>query len=793
MFAYEWDSETGGVILTTAHVDMSREARPVYASELKLLGLDWKFDEQDDVPYMWAEANRYWYRGRLVAISHGACLYEKPVMEIVEIPEPSGQKLCPIDIEAMIQKNADLLESLVQTTIKSVYHTYLKYKSKIDVFYVAYSGGKDSVVALDIVQRALPHDVFKVLFGDTGMEFSDTYDLAERTERWCRLQKIEFIRARSHLSPIDSWKIFGPPAQTMRWCCSVHKTTPQILKLRELTHNPRFRGMAFTGIRAAESSSRSMYDEVSYGEKINGQYSCHPLLEWSSVEIFIYIYQNKLLFNDAYKKGNGRVGCLVCPLAAAKNMYFKEQSYSALDRNSLGTNVFNKIILDTCSKELSSEDAVKEFMNIAGWKARRSGRELTIAHDVFRIEEAENGFVIKAKNLKSDWMEWMKTIGDMNCINEERYNVLFEKVVFNINVNKTGISTIIRVNSDNHSKVSIQFGAALKTVFRKATYCVYCRVCESQCPYGFIHMKNGEFRIDDKCIKCRNCHDVAGGCLVANSLRLPKGDGMAKESKSIDQYSNHGMELKSLIYLIELKDDFWNSDKMPQNNKAGACRCFLKSAGIVTKNLKLTLLAEIIEKLSPDSELAAALMVCHLAYSPQFNWWIKNIRPNVAYTPDMLKVLLPDTLSQNSKNHVCSAFKVIFRSFKAMAVNVGLGECECIEKETTTGAKVSLKSVTRSAWANPDPRVILYSLYLFAENCNQYYQFTLKRLLNYEIDSDGMSPSQIFCLNRDTMVRILNSLSSDYPDYIYASFTHDLDNITLRPEKTSQDVLNLFR
>lgn len=31
------------------------------------------------------------------------------------------------------------------------------------MFYVAYSGGKDSIVMLDIVQRALPHDGFVVV------------------------------------------------------------------------------------------------------------------------------------------------------------------------------------------------------------------------------------------------------------------------------------------------------------------------------------------------------------------------------------------------------------------------------------------------------------------------------------------------------------------------------------------------------------------------------------------------------------------------------------------------------
>lgn len=42
------------------------------------------------------------------------------------------------------------------------------------------------------------------------------------------------------------------------------------------------------------------------------------------------------------------------------------------------------------------------------------------------------------------------------------------------------------------------------------------------------------------------------------------------------------------------------------------------------------------------------------------------------------------------------------------------------------------------------------------------------------------------------MEKILNGLSVNYPDFISASFTLDLDNITLKSDKTSEDVLQLF-
>ena len=100
--------------------------------------------------------------------------------------------------------------------------------------------------------------------------------------------------------------------------------------------------------------------------------------------------------------------------------------------------------------------------------------------------------------------------------------------------------------------------------------------------------------------------------------------------------------------------------------------------------------------------------------------------------------------------------------------------------------------MVRNSWQNPNPLVILYSLYKFAEACDDYYQFTLSRLLNHDIDSDGISPTEIFGLDRNQMEKILNGLTINYPDFINASFTLDLDNITLNSEKTSQDVLSLF-
>lgn len=786
MYSYTWDAETGGLLLNSSPLSFSKEPRPVYYKELDILGFDryWNYAKNGSYPYMWAEANNYFYRGRQVAKTKGGSLYTPPEIVIMDEPEPDGQPLRFVDIPAMVEKNRDLLEKLAAETIKKIYNIYVEYMDRVDVFYVAFSGGKDSVVALDLVQRALPHNKFKVLFGDTGMEFPDTYKIVEEIEQHCKDAKIEFLRAKSDFDPKVTWREFGPPAQTMRWCCSVHKTAPQIILLREYTNNPHFRGMAFTGIRGDESASRSEYEGISHGEKVRGQYSCHPILEWNSAELFSYIYERQLLINDAYKKGNSRAGCLVCPLATSKNMYFKEQAYSFSDEGYRTTTTFNNIILETTSKELSNPSAVKEFMDIGGWKARRSGKELSFAKS-YTNESFEQGVLtIQVSRIETDWKQWIKTIGNVTFLENGNVEVLCRDKLYHIEIaeNTNGLTATVVIGKNTQK--DIYFMSELKTVFRKTAYCIGCRVCEANCPHGFISMKDGHVTIDDRCVKCKKCHDVFHGCLVANSLRLPKGE---KKMGSIDRYGNMGIELDWVRSYFKLKDEFWTSPHSLGTNMVKNLKSFLNDAEVTAKS-KFAPFGKVIDNIGIENSDAWALILCNLTYTSEFNWWVKNIDFSTTHTPDTIYAMLDDSMSKNSRSHIVSAYKNILISIPQLSNEIGLGVCDY----TLKNGKRFWNSVVRIPWENPNPLVILYSLYKFAEACGDYHQFTLSRLLNHDLESDGVSPTEIFGLDRNQMEKILNGLTINYPDFLNASFTLDLDNITLNSEKTSQDVLNLF-
>ena len=104
MYSYDWDPSTGGYILNSTPLNFSKEPRPVYYKELDMLGFDryWDYEKDDTYPYMWAEANTYWYRGRKVAQTKGGSLCSPPEITILEDAEPRGGKLRFVDVPAMV-------------------------------------------------------------------------------------------------------------------------------------------------------------------------------------------------------------------------------------------------------------------------------------------------------------------------------------------------------------------------------------------------------------------------------------------------------------------------------------------------------------------------------------------------------------------------------------------------------------------------------------------------------------------------------------------------------------------
>jgi len=777
MYSYTYDKKTGGILLNSSPTGFSKEPRPVYAPELDVLGFDkyWKYDKQTDCPYMWAEANRYYYRGTLVAKLKGGNIYTAPEIIIPKgedgkpvMPEPEGFLLRPVDTGAMVEANREMLEIIEQSTVKKILAIYEKYKKRVDLFHVAFSGGKDSCVLLDLVKKALPKGSFVVVFGDTGMEFPDTYEVIKKAKQQCAEDEIPFYIAKSHLTPKESWELFGPPSRVLRWCCSVHKSAPQTLKLREVTGKNDFIGLDFVGVRAQESVARSTYKYENYGKKQKGQYSHNSILEWTSAEIWLYIYANDVLINESYKKGNGRAGCLFCPMSGGTSDFLRRMSYpTEIDS-------YVDLIKDTYDGGKRKKSKTESYILKGGWNARKNGRELS--NNTFRCTEkiVKGILTITVIDPDSDWLEWIKTLGDLHGGNGE-YFVQFEgeHIRFSVKAKKNGyIVTIPKAVL----KERPSFGKMFRQVFRKASYCKGCRVCETNCRNGSISFDNGKVKISN-CIRCHECHAIDSGCLLFHSLRHPQGGG--KSMKSLNSFADHAPKPEWLRSFFELKEAFFSEHTLGPM-MFDMFRRFLRDASLNEKN-HFTLFAELISQIDWETDTAQGLILVNLvAENPQIKWYVKNFDVSKTYARQIVEDMLTavDVKPKDAKS--------IYKSYKRLV-------------ETPLGTSLHWGFVTdegdlvRTKCSVSDPRVVLYGLFKFAEKCNDYKEFTLATLLNDSIDRDGISPTRIFGLDRDDMTQLLLGLSAKYPEFITASFTHDLEKITLAEDKSSQDVLDLFK
>lgn len=249
---------------------------------------------------------------------------------------------------------------------------------------------------------------------------------------------------------------------------------------------------------------------------------------------------------------------------------------------------------------------------------------------------------------------------------------------------------------------------------------------------------------------------------------------------SLNCYSHHAPKMDWFVQYFNLKNTF------DQNHSLGSqmysfFKRFLRDAELLDEN-GYSEFAEVVEHLGLDNLSSWALMLVNLSYTPQINWLIKRVEMNETVNKEYtLSLLVADGAKESWVNDIWSSYS---RILELPFSETGLG--------MANREKNKMISITRTAWKNPDPLVVLYALFKFAGACGDYYQFTLSRLLNHDIDSNGVSPTEIFGLDRDQMEKILNGLSINYPEFINVSFTLDLDNITLNSEKTSKDVLSLF-
>ncbi|MDE5833847.1 MAG: phosphoadenosine phosphosulfate reductase family protein, partial [Desulfovibrio sp.] len=320
MYAFEWDPRSRGYKLVPARPENQfRPLRPVFREELDAGPLKdiFTYPESCEAPLLWAWHNKYCLNGEEIG-ALAPVVYKEPLRIILNEAARLDPDLRPLDVDLFREANRELLEALTNDARRVIKEMYDEWAKRTDIIYIAFSGGKDSLVLLDLCHGVLPPDV-PVIFSDTDMELPPTLAIWERVKRLYAGRP--FIKAKSRLSALESWRLFGPPARSLRWCCAVHKNAPALAAVKSFCGKTGAKAATFVGVRAEESLSRASYEMVGEGVKNPAQTNLMPLLNWTSHEIWLYILAKGLPINEAYRQGFARVGCALCPESPPRHIW----------------------------------------------------------------------------------------------------------------------------------------------------------------------------------------------------------------------------------------------------------------------------------------------------------------------------------------------------------------------------------------------------------------------------------------------------------------------------------------
>lgn len=830
MYKIQWDKETGGVRLSSKIEEgtLGVAPRPVFWEELDLLKLNelgWKYPHSEE-PLLWAVNKQYWYQGELVFEAKGANVYDPAT--IIFQPNKENMTLKPVNVKKMLERTKDymfLLESEAIEFIRDVYTQYagarksvervasnqLDYEAmakrleaqqkqkmaivredcdsfdimpldkaeeqgkrvyqttKIDKFLASFSGGKDSQVVLDLCTRAIPSTEFEVIYSDTGYELPPSIKLYTQIQQHYNklFPNLKFSIARNHESVLNYWDKIGTPSDKHRWCCAIMKTAPLYRSLK-LEDNKQAKALAFEGVRAEESQGRSDYERIGRGVKHETVINARPILKWNTTEVFLYIIRHQIPFNEAYRFGKPRVGCLICPFSSSWDDMIVNKQYP----NELKP-FLDRLVEGAKSRHIPN---LEEYIKEHKWKLRASGNNIGSKTKVSFPKHIPT-FVAQVVNAQKDIEEWLPVLCDFSLrkeYNKKTGELRFNKNIYQFEINyksyNTYTFTLYEIND-------IAFVALLKRVMYKSAYCINCEGCEVECPTGALSVYPNVNINKTKCIHCHKClHFHDNGCIVANSLIMNTATNV--KGGGISRIGTFGIHEEWLQEFFINPEDFWKSNSLG-NKQEESFKAWLIDADIIDRKKALTEFGVFcIEHYEDEHDLIWELIWINFAYgSALVNWFINTIHTNQKFTKPMLDELALNDF-QGARTSITYAIGGFMQIFKYSPIGDLL----------TQGVSNDDKNFIRSSYSDLSETALAYSLYKYA------HQKGIKslRVNDFYQENCETGPVKEFGITKTTFEKLLRQLNSSSNRLLIAELNMGLDSITLRDDLKPFDVLKLL-
>ena len=164
--------------------------------------------------------------------------------------------------------------------------------------------GAEGMVLIDMASRVRKH--FRLFTIDTEFLFPETYNLMDRIEE---KYGIAIDRVYSLLSPEEQERSHGAALWSMDpdQCCNLRKVEPLRRKLSELS-------AWITSIRRDQTSVRSGARRVEWDAKF-GLVKSNPIVDWTSKQVWRYIHDHDVPYNELHNQDYPSIGCTHCTRA----------------------------------------------------------------------------------------------------------------------------------------------------------------------------------------------------------------------------------------------------------------------------------------------------------------------------------------------------------------------------------------------------------------------------------------------------------------------------------------------
>lgn len=170
---------------------------------------------------------------------------------------------------------------------------------------VAFSGGKDSLVALHLTLHTIGSEI-PVIFSNTTVEFPETVLYVHNiAESW----NLNLEIPKPPKSFFETTRERGWASHENRWCCRPYKEEPALKFMKESGIIAEI-----TGTTRTESIYRRSLTPIKMPQKEPFLIRINPIYDWNQWEVWKYISWKNLPYNPLYDMGYRRIGCWCCPL-----------------------------------------------------------------------------------------------------------------------------------------------------------------------------------------------------------------------------------------------------------------------------------------------------------------------------------------------------------------------------------------------------------------------------------------------------------------------------------------------